>query len=87
MLAEPTEEDISDLNSFAAAGITPQNPPKAAVDIDRIPVYQDELDAYITSTFDISDELDSIIEVTDENNPKLHNYDDREDLEGMRQYT
>ena len=77
-------EGIADLDSFAAvAGMTPQNPAKSAVDINQIPVYQDELDAYIESTFDISDELDSIIEVTDENNPKLHNYDDREDLEGM----
>ena len=48
-----------------------------------IPVYQDELDAYIESTFDLSDELDSILQVTSDNNPKLHNYENLDDVAGM----
>ena len=78
------EAGIKDLSAFdSAAKKTPLDSLKKAVNIKDIPVYQDELDAYIESTFDLSDELDSILEVTSDNNPKLHNYENLDDVAGM----
>ena len=80
-------DGIFDLSTLCAAATKQENGCVAPiVDKDKIPFYQDELDTYINQTFEITDELDSMMEITEENSPKLHDYDDLNNLAGIKDF-
>lgn len=80
--AQTSDDGIKTFAQFEAAATSQKNGCTApVVKKDEIPLYHDSkdgdigLDEYIENTWDISDEMDSLIEVTHDNSPKFHDYD------------